>query len=96
MQTKHRHSAHSVLLLHVHLVLVTNYRRKVFTKAILDDMRSVFERVCLEHKNKKACSLILISVREHFLAHTGVFYFANLGYEKLYCARADGRMHLPS
>ncbi len=48
MRTEHRRNAHSVFLLHVHLVFVTKYRRKVFTKAILDEMRSVFERVCLE------------------------------------------------
>lgn len=27
---------------------MTKYRHKVFTKAILDEMRSVFEQVCLE------------------------------------------------
>jgi len=32
--------------MHVHLVFVTKYRRKVFTKAILDDMRTIFESVC--------------------------------------------------
>lgn len=48
MKAQHRHRAHSVFLLHVHWVFVNKYRRKVFTKAILDDMRSVFERVCLE------------------------------------------------
>lgn len=48
MKAQHRRSAHSAFLLHVHLVFVTKYRRKVFTKAILDEMRLVFERVCLE------------------------------------------------
>lgn len=48
MKTQHRHRAHSVFLLHVHWVFVTKYRRKVCTKAILDDMHLVFERVCLE------------------------------------------------
>lgn len=48
MRTEHRRSAHSVFLLHVHWVFVTKYRRQVFTKAILDEMQSVFERVCLE------------------------------------------------
>jgi len=32
--------------LHVHLVFVTKYRRKVFTKAILDDLAFVFSHVC--------------------------------------------------
>lgn len=48
MRTEHRRSAHSVFLLHIHWVFVTQYRRKVFTKVTLDEMRSVFERVCLE------------------------------------------------
>ena len=34
--------------MHVHLVFVTKYRRGVFTKEILDDLRVIFERVCLE------------------------------------------------
>ena len=34
--------------MHVHLVFVTKYRHGVFTKAILDDMRSVFASVCLD------------------------------------------------
>ncbi len=32
--------------LHVHLVFVTKYRRGVFTKAILEDMRPVMASVC--------------------------------------------------
>ena len=32
--------------LHVHLVFVTKYRQKVFTKEILDDMQQIFESVC--------------------------------------------------
>jgi len=32
--------------MHVHLVFVTKYRREVFTKAILDDMHTIFESVC--------------------------------------------------
>ena len=37
-----------VFALHVHLVFVTKYRRHVFTKAILADLRKVFQSVC-EH-----------------------------------------------
>jgi putative transposase len=33
---------------HGHLVFVAKYRRDVFTKAILETMRDVFERVCLD------------------------------------------------
>ncbi|MFB6349903.1 IS200/IS605 family transposase [Moraxella sp. ZJ142] len=43
-----RRGRHVVYNLHVHLVFVTKYRRKVFTKEILDDMQSIFERVCFE------------------------------------------------
>ncbi len=40
------HGRHVVFNLHVHLVFVTKYRRRVFTKAILDDLRDVFTRIC--------------------------------------------------
>jgi putative transposase len=33
-------------MLHVHLVFVTKYRRRVFTKASIDDLREIFEDVC--------------------------------------------------
>jgi putative transposase len=32
--------------MHVHLVFVTKYKRKVFTKQVLDDLRSIFSGVC--------------------------------------------------
>ena len=41
-----RHGRHCVSVLHVHLVFVTKYRRGVFTKEILDDLRPVFASVC--------------------------------------------------
>lgn len=37
-----------VFLMHVHLVFVTKYRRKVFTKQILEDLRKIFINVCLD------------------------------------------------
>ena len=43
-----RTGRHCVFNMHVHLVFVTKYRRGVFTKEILDDLRVIFERVCLE------------------------------------------------
>lgn len=33
-------------MMHVHLVFVTKYRRGVFTKKILDDLRTIFDSVC--------------------------------------------------
>jgi len=35
-----------VFALHVHLVFVTKYRRAVFTKIILSDLRTIFDSVC--------------------------------------------------
>lgn len=35
-----------VFLLHVHLVFVTKYRRKVFTKEIFRDLKEIFACVC--------------------------------------------------
>jgi putative transposase len=32
--------------MHVHLVFVTKYRRKVFTKQIIEDLRNIFSGVC--------------------------------------------------
>ena len=33
-------------MMHVHLVFVTKYRREVFTKEVIDDLRLVFANVC--------------------------------------------------
>ena len=41
-----RRGRHVVYNLHAHLVFVAKYRRKVFTKEILDDMQAIFEEVC--------------------------------------------------
>ncbi len=35
-----------VFLMHVHLVFVTRYRRTVFTKTILEHLRTIFKDVC--------------------------------------------------
>jgi putative transposase len=35
-----------VFMMHVHLVFVTKYRRKVFNKSILKDLRSIFSSIC--------------------------------------------------
>ena len=41
-----RPGRHCVFLLHAHLVFVTKYRRGVFCKNMLDEMRSAFASVC--------------------------------------------------
>lgn len=43
-----RTGRHCVFNLHVHLVFVTKYRRKVFNATILDEMKSIFRKVCLD------------------------------------------------
>lgn len=35
-------------MMHVHLVFVTKYRRDVFTKDILEDLRPIFASVCAD------------------------------------------------
>jgi putative transposase len=41
-----RHGRHCVFMMHVHLVFVTKYRREVFTKEVLNDLRGIFSGVC--------------------------------------------------
>jgi putative transposase len=42
-----RQGRHCVFNLHVHLVFVTKYRRGVFTKEVIDDLRGIFTGVCV-------------------------------------------------
>jgi len=41
-----RKGRNCVFLMHVHLVFVTKYRRAVFTKPILEELRTIFTSVC--------------------------------------------------
>lgn len=41
-----------VFLMHVHLVFITKYRRKVFTKTILKDLRLIFESICSDFESE--------------------------------------------
>ena len=43
-----RHGRHCVFKLHVHLVFATKYRRGVFTKAVLNELREIFSAVCTD------------------------------------------------
>jgi putative transposase len=43
-----RSGRHCVFNMHIHLVFVTKYRKDVFTKPMLDAMRGMFEKVCLD------------------------------------------------
>lgn len=43
---------HCVFMMHVHLVFVKKYRRGVFTKKILDDLRQIFVSVCNDFESE--------------------------------------------
>ena len=43
-----RHGRHCVSALHVHLVFVTKYRRKVFDRDALERLQAIFEKLCLD------------------------------------------------
>jgi putative transposase len=47
-----RHGRHCIFKMHVHLVFVTKYRRGVFTKAILEDLRGIFASVSVDFEAK--------------------------------------------
>lgn len=46
LSTELRRGRTCVFLMHVHLVFVTKYRRKIFTKQILECLRTIFTSVC--------------------------------------------------
>jgi putative transposase len=43
-----RHGRHCVFQIHVHLVFVTKYRRKVFDKSAIDSLRTIFKNVATD------------------------------------------------
>lgn len=47
-ETEIRHGRHCVFNLHIHLVFVTKYRRNVFTKEILEDLKLIFHDICVD------------------------------------------------
>ena len=52
INTDIRHGRHCVFLMHVHLVFVTQSRRDVFTKEILDTLRGIFASVCRDFESE--------------------------------------------
>ncbi len=44
-QTKLRKISHAVFSIHLHIVFVTKYRRKVLTQEMLEDIKEIFSRV---------------------------------------------------
>lgn len=51
-KTEFLHGRHCVYNLHVHLVFVIKYRRKVLTAAILGELRNIFSLVCVRFESK--------------------------------------------
>jgi putative transposase len=51
MSTDLRRGRTCVFLMHVHLVFVTKYRRKIFTKQILDELRIIFVGICADFES---------------------------------------------
>ncbi len=47
-----RHGRHCTFLMHTHLVFVTKYRREVFTREILHELRLIFSSVCTDFEAK--------------------------------------------
>jgi len=47
-QTEIRRGRHCVFLMHVHLVFVTKYRRKIFDQDAIEKLRGYFSSVCAD------------------------------------------------
>jgi putative transposase len=47
-----RKGRHCVYSLHIHLVFVLKYRKKILTKAILSTMKTLFQKVCSDFDAK--------------------------------------------
>ncbi|MDJ0745431.1 MAG: IS200/IS605 family transposase [Xenococcaceae cyanobacterium MO_167.B27] len=47
-----RTGRHCVFKLHVHLVFVTKYRKKIFTDKILKDLEAIFKNVCQDFETE--------------------------------------------
>ncbi|MFB9848769.1 transposase, partial [Oceanisphaera arctica] len=43
-----RTGRHCVFSMHVHLVFVAKYRRRVFDKAAIDRLRALFTKICAD------------------------------------------------
>ncbi|ELS00280.1 IS200/IS605 family transposase, partial [Gloeocapsa sp. PCC 73106] len=52
MSTSLRKSSHAVFCIHLHIVLVTKYRRKVITPEILKRLGEIFQDVCNRNNSR--------------------------------------------
>lgn len=50
--TNIRTGRHCVFDLHAHLVFVTKYRKKIFTKTMLDELKNIFSSVCTDFETE--------------------------------------------
>jgi putative transposase len=76
--SKYRTGRTCVFNMHIHLVFVTKYRRKVFTKKVLKELEKIFKKVCL----KFDASLIEIN-GEYDHVHLLVHYHPKVAISKL-------------
>lgn len=65
-----RTGRHCLFMMHVHLVFVTKYRRGVFSKEILTDLKPIFASVCSDSEAERIADGEDDSV--HLLALKGV------------------------
>ncbi len=54
--------SHSIYSIHLHLVLVTKYRRKIITAAMIERMAEIFQNIC---KKKKSSMLQFDGESDH-------------------------------
>ena len=47
-----RRGRHCVFLMHVHLIFVTKYRRKVFTREVLNFLEPIARKVCVDFEEE--------------------------------------------
>ena len=59
---KPHQGSHSVYSIHLHLVLVTKYRRQIITSAMIERMSEVFQNIC---KKKKSLMLQFDGESDH-------------------------------
>ena len=78
MSTTLRTGRHCVFRLHVHLVFVTKYRKKVFTQAILKDLEEIFSNICEDFEAK-----LVEFEGEHDHVHLLVNYAPKIAISKL-------------
>lgn len=52
MSSDLRTGRHCIFLMHVHLVFVAKYRRKIFTESILEDLKVIFSKVCNDFESE--------------------------------------------